>query len=196
LNRLTEPELAEVEEHLLICPTCQDRLQEVDDFVRAFRLAAAKRGAGSKDTLRPEAAEPWYAPGRAWLPTVAIWAGGLAALLLIVVRPVPRDSLEDQPAQTIALSSERGVPRAATAKAGRISLRVDLRDPADRPLRVEISRPDDGSVIWSDAFPAGQTSSTISPERAFPAGAYWVRLRGQDDGRLEKEFGLTLTTNP
>ena len=39
LDHLAEPELEVVEEHILICPTCQDRLTEIDDFVRAFRMA-------------------------------------------------------------------------------------------------------------------------------------------------------------
>ena len=39
LDHLPEPDLEVVEEHILVCPTCQDRLQEIDDFVRAFRMA-------------------------------------------------------------------------------------------------------------------------------------------------------------
>jgi anti-sigma factor RsiW len=39
LGRLDEPGAAPIEEHLLICERCQDRLKELDDFVTALRAA-------------------------------------------------------------------------------------------------------------------------------------------------------------
>lgn len=33
---------ATLEEHLLICPECQNRLQKMDEYVKAMRSAAAK----------------------------------------------------------------------------------------------------------------------------------------------------------
>jgi hypothetical protein len=40
---LPEAEAARVEEHLLICTFCQDRLQLTDDFVAALRSAVDQR---------------------------------------------------------------------------------------------------------------------------------------------------------
>jgi len=37
---LSEPEVGPLEEHLLICAACQDRLQATDDYVVAMRAAA------------------------------------------------------------------------------------------------------------------------------------------------------------
>jgi len=39
LDRLSADELVAVEEHLLVCRACQDRLKETDDFVRVMRAA-------------------------------------------------------------------------------------------------------------------------------------------------------------
>ena len=39
-GRISEPQLGWLEEHLLICGTCQDRLQTVDGYVAAIRAAA------------------------------------------------------------------------------------------------------------------------------------------------------------
>ena len=36
---LPEGQLAVIEEHLLICEVCQDRLQELDEYVAAMREA-------------------------------------------------------------------------------------------------------------------------------------------------------------
>lgn len=48
LGRLSEPDVAPVEEHLLICAFCQERLQLTDEFIAALREAVAgrKRRAG------------------------------------------------------------------------------------------------------------------------------------------------------
>jgi anti-sigma factor RsiW len=43
LNKLSEAEAAAVEEHILICPNCQDRLTLTDDVIEALRAAAAKQ---------------------------------------------------------------------------------------------------------------------------------------------------------
>ena len=48
LKRLPEAEAAALEEHLLICPHCQERLQLTDDFIAALRATLASR-AGSQN---------------------------------------------------------------------------------------------------------------------------------------------------
>ena len=40
LGQLREPDLAIVEEHLLVCEHCRARLADVDAFIRAMRDAA------------------------------------------------------------------------------------------------------------------------------------------------------------
>ena len=39
LGRLEEPQLAPVEEHLLVCHECLDRVQRIDEFVAAMKAA-------------------------------------------------------------------------------------------------------------------------------------------------------------
>jgi hypothetical protein len=41
MEMLTEQECAFWEEHLLICPSCQDRVAQADEFIRAIKSAAA-----------------------------------------------------------------------------------------------------------------------------------------------------------
>ncbi|MCX6626318.1 MAG: hypothetical protein NTW28_01625 [Candidatus Solibacter sp.] len=50
LRRLADPETVPVEEHLLVCDYCQDRLAEWDLYCRAMR--AACRLVGSPDAAR------------------------------------------------------------------------------------------------------------------------------------------------
>jgi hypothetical protein len=63
LGQLNEDQEATVEEHILICNRCQDLLQEVDDLILAYRMAAT----------RVPATEP------SWFTRLASWlAAGLA----------------------------------------------------------------------------------------------------------------------
>jgi anti-sigma factor RsiW len=42
LGRLNEDDAAPLEEHLLICHSCQDRLADIDEYIRTVRAAAPK----------------------------------------------------------------------------------------------------------------------------------------------------------
>jgi anti-sigma factor RsiW len=41
MTRLSEAEVVPVEEHLLICPRCRERVAWLDDFVGSIRSAAS-----------------------------------------------------------------------------------------------------------------------------------------------------------
>ena len=43
MGRLTEPEMAPLEEHLLICEACRDRLVQMDFDIAAVREALQRR---------------------------------------------------------------------------------------------------------------------------------------------------------
>jgi anti-sigma factor RsiW len=49
---LPESEAAAIEEHLLICEFCQDRLQLTDEFVAALRAATHERNLKSRRLRR------------------------------------------------------------------------------------------------------------------------------------------------
>jgi len=42
LDRLSGADLERIEEHLLVCPECRERLKETDAFVKAMRGALEK----------------------------------------------------------------------------------------------------------------------------------------------------------
>src|ERR1700683_5193913 len=69
MDCLTGPELAEFEEHLLLCETCQDRLARED------RIRQQVRDAGAL-LARPRAAHRWRLPKLAW--ALSLVAVGLA----------------------------------------------------------------------------------------------------------------------
>jgi len=81
MGSLGEPVLAELEEHLLVCPHCQEQLKEFDSYVAAMRNAAA--GLELKDESRKEF---WTRVSGALTLRRIGWAMAIAALLVLVLR--------------------------------------------------------------------------------------------------------------
>lgn len=183
MDRLGEPKLGEVEEHLLICERCQDRVEEIDGFVKVFRQAA--RHTGGVDEHEAASGEP----SRLWAWLKPVWAAtAAAAAVLVVVLVTPRQP-DTLPAQSIELRAMRGERVVAEAAAGRpLQLRLDVTglDGGTRH-RVELVSAE-GNVVWKGAESAVSGALAIqTPPVA--AGAYWVRLLNPA-GETEREFGL------
>jgi hypothetical protein len=170
LGDFPESDLARVEEHLLLCPSCQQRVESSDIFVRSMQQAAARV------RREPEPARRWLG-----MPRFAL-AFGAAALLLAAVFLVPRQTL---PPFAVSLSATRGAGIEAKAPEGRtLSLQLDITGlaPADS-YRVEmVDR--SGKQVWTGMFPATQV-------KPCPAGIYFVRLYSSAGGLL-REYGLEI----
>jgi len=181
-GRLASPELAEFEEHLLVCQFCQDRLARED----AFRQGMHDAGAALP---QPRRVSPWRSPKSAW-------ALGLAAAGLIVFAGIEWRSFErpaDPPA-VILLRTTRGAenPALAAGPAGKpLTLVPDLT--GLQPLgsyRLEI--------VDAAGRPAYQSTEAVRNDklqatlaRGLPAGAYFVRLYSPG-GELLREYALTV----
>ena len=200
LDHLAEPELEVVEEHILICPTCQDRLTEIDDFVRAFRLAHAHLEEVGPDG-RPTVGEGWlveptsvvYAPHQAWFQKPAVWVGLAFAVGLLAMIPVLNRAFQ-QPGTvtTISLVAQRGAASLAEVPQGRVALQLDLRGVNEDPLRIEVATWD-GRKLWSRSVGLAEAIESISPEMRFTEGQYWIRVRAEGDTALLREFSLKVT---
>jgi hypothetical protein len=191
MGRLGESEVAEVEEHLLLCEICQEELTRVDEFLKAFRVAApaveaakAKSGGGVLERtrrwlvrIRDEKAVTYAAPSLA-----------LAALALVVMVPGPGDA----PVAKVELRSERGAGIVNVAAGRRLSLFLDARGlPAAPTYRVELADAN-GSVEWTGPGSLSNETLAVVTGKAVGAGRHWVRIYGDSGGgeRLLREFGV------
>jgi hypothetical protein len=48
MGKLSEPDCEPMEEHLLICPACQDLLADADEYIEAARTAMTRATPGDK----------------------------------------------------------------------------------------------------------------------------------------------------
>lgn len=172
LGRLEGAELDSVEQHLLFCAACQDRVEQEQVFARDLRAA-----------LR----EPVEAPRKPvrWVAPVGLAAAVLVGIGLVMMPggPVPARG----PIQTVELTLTRSaqVTEAPAGKPFQLSLDVE-----------QIAQNTGGEVAVVNA--AGREVFRAAGERregrmevrcrALSPGAYWVRLMRGDE--LLREYGL------
>jgi hypothetical protein len=171
LGRLDEPQVAAVEEHLLICALCQERLDDVESFAMAMHEAIA-----SEPPMPPRTA--WFSWLTKW-PTY-IWVPAMAALILAASLWMGLGRNQLPPLATLQLTAIRGdVGSVAPARETDIQL-TDA--PAGTALRAEVVD-SGGGAIWNGPGQTIRITKTLAP------GTYFARLYDAS-GKLLHEYGF------
>ena len=167
-----------IEEHLLICEACRDRLLETDDYLLSMRTAAEQL----RRDERAARGRQWRIP--AWFPAFAAVACGL--LLVVATLRLARPP---GPAVGIALTAMRGNGAGSRAPAGRqLVLHPDLTGLAeDSSYRVEIVD-QTGHKVRQGRLARRQNGIAVP---GLSAGLYFVRVY-LPGGELLREYGLEI----
>jgi hypothetical protein len=177
LGRLTEPRVAIVEQHLVVCEACQESLNDVETFALAMRQAIA---GGSKS----QGFQSWFE----WLrfrglrqPALA-WAGGFATLVFVAGLYLHSDRTV-VPFASLQLTAIRGDLQTSAAAA---ETDITLADAPDLlALRAEVVDAT-GEAVWSGAFENGHKIKLV---KKVTPGTYFVRLY-DGAGKLLHEYGF------
>ena len=179
---LPEGDEAVVEEHLLICSTCQRKLEEMDAYTRAMRQAASE----------VRSAERASRPLRARTARFSrpVWAAAFAVLALaFVVATAGRWTRTTTPA-TILLTATRGaegLPNTAVPAQTPLIVKIDLTELESQPeYTVQIVDPNGRQILRSVETPR-QGNLTI-PVRGLGPGNYFVRLSSATELLREYEI--------
>ncbi len=174
----SEEETTLVEEHLLTCEGCQQRLRESDDYLLAMRMASQQQ---RRDERTSEGRE-WRFP--TWFPVLAVVACGL--LLLLVT---PRFGRSPGPVVAVSLTAQRGNGAGNSAPAGReLMLTPDLTGlPEDSSYRLEIVDLT-GSPVRQGTLVRARNGVKVPGLRA---ALYFVRVY-LPAGELLREYGLQI----
>ncbi len=180
-----------VEEHLLVCETCQDELTAVDAKIRELKEACLELGERELD-LRPVAHRPGFFQRFINIP-IPVVAGACAAMLLTLAVPfVKYPAVNSVPAivqlQTSRGSDDRSIARGDAQRP--LHLRLSAPElPAGAQLRAEIVNWD-GARIWSGAIVQEKAGLAIDVQSPLGPGLFWVRL--VNGTAPVHEFGLEL----
>ena len=197
LGRLAEPQVAEVEEHLLVCAACQERLDDLESYALAMRQAISTEPARSAPWLiwfeRFRLQRSWFQPSRL-NTSVLTWAGGFAAIVLAVSLFLHFGPHAPVPLASLQLSAMRGaMPTIVAARETDITL-TDV--PAGLSFRANVVNAT-GGTVWSGALQPDNPKIELT--RQLDPGNYFVRLyvdNGKADngkavnGKLLHEYGF------
>jgi len=187
MGSLSEPLAAELEEHLLICSACQDKLKEIDGYVAAMRGAAARldREDESRKTF-------WTRVSGAFTVRRLAWSMALIALALAGV--ALRLSLKPPPLSepfAVVLETRRGA-EAQHAPAGRsLDLSLDSTGLPDFPTyQLEIVDAS-GAVQAQSSAKGSEGRVKTSLAKGLRSGNYFIRLYSPSRDLL-REYGLQI----
>ncbi len=193
LGRLDEVHTAPVEEHLLVCEPCRERLQEIEEYAVAMRHALVELDveAGQKEET------PWPSRLKNWFAVpMPVWAGAAAALIVLVVfLPVWRSGGERYEAELQAMRGEASAATQQVPADRMLDLRIDVTGlPVSDSYRVEIADAG-GQIVLEATSPRTGDALLLSTEQGFERGQYWVRVcelptSNSATGDLLREFSL------
>jgi hypothetical protein len=176
MGDVPEEECARVEEHLLICEACRERVTASDIYVLSMR-----------DAARQLRSEPLVERQTGWWRPRLVPALLAAGLLAFVVWQAGRDVDRQPRVFAVSLAALRGSNPPGPAPSGTpLDLRLDLNalPPFDSYGVEVVDRV--GNRVWQGATAASGTACRIA---GLPAGAYFVRV-SSPSGELLREYAL------
>ena len=190
LNQLVEDEQAPVEEHLLVCNVCRNRLDGVDEYIRAMRLAVMQ-----ESVLQPGSSSDRLSYGAQLRgKPVFLWAATIAALFLVFALPWKKSIT---PPTEITLEARRGSGSLSVAhghaSSSSLVLNIDLTELATVDSYSAQVVDADGRQVWRGVLkPVGKHLVIVVPT-PLSAGTYWVRLFDNSDPPAPlREYGFEL----
>lgn len=178
LNRLSDSDVIQIEEHLLACDSCRDRLEHNATFAVAL-------GDELKSSPAFEASRSgWFN----WIRPQFAFAGALAVAILAVVLLWNHNS-GLAPVATIQLTAIRGA--APTVHAAR-ELDVSFKDanPATSSPTVEIVDAN-GSKVWSGVPEIVEGVRRVRIRKVLASGDYLARYY-DSPGNAPREYAFTV----
>jgi hypothetical protein len=178
-GRLPESELPVLEEHLMICTDCREKLDEIGDFALGMQEASSK--AAAPQTKRVE----WGLGSFFRRPAFAM---GLAFVALIVVMGLlangrPRFA----PSASLQLTATRGeMPVTVAARQFDVTLSDGPREGG--PFKVEVLTAT-GASAWSGLAESGPAGVEFKLTQRLTQGDYFVRVFSVS-GKMLREYGF------
>lgn len=198
-ERLSEETREGIEEHLLVCGRCQERVEEEGRYMDAVRRAS-KRLEGEE---LARAVDGGADGGVGWRERVAkVWgamAGRRVVLALasvVVVAGILYNPWTNGPvaetAVELSLARGAGDGMAEAPAEGALRLSVDVTELSPQARwRVEVVNAG-GGLEQSEVVEVAGGRLSWRIDGGLKKGQHWVRLREPRDGALVREFGMVV----
>ena len=179
-GRLNPSEAVPLEEHLLVCAACQEKLDTLQSFVLGMREALGKN---------PQSARA-ASPAAGWLvwlrrPVVSMSLGFAALILVVAVFSNGKSNVA--PTASLVLTAMRGeMPQTIIARQYELTLTDTPKEGG--PFRVELVTAT-GAAVWGSLAVSGANGIQVTEPRRLDQGDYFVRLSSAN-GKLLREYGF------
>jgi hypothetical protein len=186
-HSLPEPALAEIEEHLLVCSQCQERLEEIDAYVSAMRSAAKRLDQEDESRKRY-----WARISRVLTFRRFGWAMAVTALVLgaVALRIATRQDRTAAPF-ALLLETSRGSEMQHAPAGRRLELSLDTQGlPSFSRYAVEIID-ESKQLQYESQVTAEKSVVRASLPAGLRRGTYFVRLYSPLR-ELLREYGLQI----
>jgi hypothetical protein len=184
LDRLSEPDVIRIEEHLLVCENCRQQLERIAEFAFTVQDVLNRH----PEFAKKQAREPWWSVKFLGPRFVLAACAGLflcgAAFLISTRTGAPGSSAALASLQLTALRGELQTVSAARE----LDLRLTDAPASGAPFRLEIVDAA-GSAQWRGTPRAAADGLHFRIVKAFPAGTYFTRLYDAS-GKLIHEYGF------
>lgn len=188
LGRLPDSDLPWVEEHLMICPACQERLNGIGDFAIGMREALALPDP-EPETAALQRKGPARADWFGWLRRPAFAMAVAFAALVIVAGIFSSSRTTYAPSASLQLTAMRGeMPLAAPAREFDLTLTDGPREGG--PFRVNVVNAM-GTSMWSGLAVSGPSGVKVAVQQPLAPGDYFVRLYSPS-GAILHEYGFRI----
>jgi hypothetical protein len=199
LDRLSETDVIPLEEHLMVCEPCREKLEHIAAFAYTMRDVLKEHPlpvAEPKSSLLDRISSAWNnLAGANWKPQAAL-AGVFAVVVLSVgvwQMNKPSGSTMLPAAASLQLTAMRGDMPSVNA-AQELSLQVGDAPESGSPFRMELVN-DAGAAVWTGQPNASGHSLTATIHKPVPAGVYFARLY-DGSGKLLHEYGFRVAAKP
>jgi hypothetical protein len=180
-GRLPESDLPVLEEHLMVCTTCREKLDEIADFALGMREAAVPQ------TVSQTMPSAW---GLASFFRRPAFSMALAfAALLVVLGVFSNGRTQFAPSASLQLTATRGeMPIAVAAREFDLTLSDGPREGG--PFRVEVLNAT-GASAWSGLAESSPAGVRFKLTQRLVQGDYFVRLYSVS-GKILREYGFRI----
>jgi len=179
LGRLSDSDLIGIEEHLMVCDSCRDRLDETADLAFAIR-----EGLRNNPVPDRTGRARWFQ----WLnPRPQFALAGVLALAILAVVFTWNGNEHLAPVATLQLTAMRGAGVPAVRRARELDITFGDADAASGIEVVNGS----GATVWSGAPAISGGSVVAKVVKAFSQGEYFVRIY-DSPGHMLHEYGFSV----
>jgi methionine-rich copper-binding protein CopC len=188
LGGLAAGENAHLEEHLLLCADCRQRLAETDRFIAALRGAAAVLDPTAPPVPKPAVVSQTARSRNRFLVLIA------AAVILLAFGPALWQRAPQRAVSAAVLLAVRDASPAslpALERSRNTDLTLDLsQTTSPGVLKVKVVN-QSGAAVWTGDARPGRGQVLIHVAKPLSAGTYWVRLyNASAPTELIREYGF------